>query len=102
MKYEIIHDDSKGLLVVHTEGAIELEVENEMILDVIAHPMWSRKFNVLFDHSHSSLDHLKTIDIQKLSNVIKHNSAKLGKIKIAIVLSSDLSFGLGRMWSTLR
>lgn len=98
MKYDITIDEVRDLFVVHTVGPIELEIEKNMVCDVIGHPRWGDKFNIIFDHSESSLDHLQAIDIQKLSNIIKNRSVELGYVKLAIVLSTDLSYGLGRMW----
>jgi len=98
MKYEIVIDKPKKLFIIYTNGEIELEVEKNMIYDVVSHPMWNSQYNLLFDHTNSSLANFQTIDIQELSKLLKSQSEQLGMIKLAIVLSTDLNYGLGRMW----
>ena len=97
MKFEILCDEKKGLFVARTEGPVQLDDEELMIRDILAHPQWSNHFNLLFDHTESTLEHLLAIDIQTLSGLIKSYSAELQVSKLAMVLSSDLNYGLGRM-----
>ena len=97
MKFEILCDEQQGLFIAQTEGPIQLEDEELMIMGILAHPQWSSDFNLLFDHTESTLEHLLAIDIQKLSDLIKSYSAELQISKLAMVLSSDLNYGLGRM-----
>ena len=98
MKYEIEIDECRNLFIIHTNGAIELEVEKSMIYEVVSHPKWNSQYNLLFDHSKSSLENFQVIDIQKLSNLLISHSDQLGLIKLAIVFSTDLNYGMGRMW----
>ena len=91
-------DEQRNLFIANTNGAIEIEVEKDMIYDVISHPKWNGQYNLLFDHSNSSLGSFQTIDIQKLSKLLKNKSEQLGMIKLGIVLCSDVNYGMGRMW----
>ena len=98
MKYDISVDENNAQFVVRTQGPIKLEVEKLMLPEIVSHPKWNGRFNLLFDHSNSTLEHLQAIDIQQLSDLIRQYSESFGDIKIAIVLSTDLNYGLGRMW----
>lgn len=98
MKYEIMIDEQRNIFIANTNGAIDIEAEKDMIYDVISHPKWNSQYNLLFDHSNSSLENFQTIDIQKLSRLLKNQSEKLGMIKLGIVLNSDVNYGMGRMW----
>lgn len=97
MEYEISINEFSSLFVVKTNGPIDLETERLMLSEVVLHPRWDGCFNLLFDRTESTLHHLTADDIKKLSELMKEYSGLLGNIKIAIVLSSNLNFGLGRM-----
>ena len=50
------------------------------------------------NHSHLNAAPLTTDDMIKIAGFNGQFRAELGKAKCALVLTSDLEFGLGRMW----
>lgn len=97
MKYNIEVDQDRGQFIVHAQGHIDTEAEKCMFDEIIAHPMWSAQFNLLFDHSHCHWGHLSSDDIVYRAKLIGQLSRHFNDRKMAIVLSTDLDYGLGRM-----
>ena len=97
MKYSINVNKKRGQVVVQVQGDLDAEMEKCMFNDIITHPMWSAHYNLLFDHSDCHWGHLSNNEIRNRAQLISKLSQHFDESKMAIVLSSDLDFGLGRM-----
>ena len=56
---------------------------------------------VLWDFSATHVNHLQTFEIQRIASVINNFSSNGSVEKTALVFSSDVDFGLGRMLEAL-
>ena len=97
MKYDIDVNQKYGQVVICTHGNLDTESEKSMFAEIIAHPECLTRFNLLFDHSHCRWGHLSNDEIRNRAQSIVNFSHYFDDGKIAIVLSTDLDFGLGRM-----
>ena len=62
---------------------------------------WKNGFNILIDYREITELSVKTEDVEKIINQDKNNELLFDKSKCAIVASSDLVFGVSRMWEIL-
>ena len=97
MKYNIDVNQVRGQFIIQAQGDLDAKEETHIFADIIAHPKWTAQFNILFDHRHCYWGHLSINEIRNRAYLMSEWSQNFDHRKIAIVLSGDLDFGLGRM-----
>ncbi len=98
MAQEIFYDNELDCMVVRTTGFGSLESIHKSHRELMSHPKWKPGRNVVVDHRKLELSHLKPSDIACLVNMVKNSRTELGDGRFAVVIASDFTFGLGRMW----
>lgn len=89
-----------GHFLIETEGVARVAGFAEFIEALLLHPGWERGTPLLIDHSQLDVSGISSDDIQAISRDAQKLEGVLGHLFCAIVTSSDLSYGLGRMWVT--
>ena len=96
MEYEI--HQRNGFVEVVTHGDGDVEVFQEILNEVLRHPDWRPGTPVLIDHSDLNAGPLTVDGMKSLADMIHDARVELGSSRMAILVSEDLEYGLGRMW----
>ena len=97
MKYNIDVNQVREQFIIQAQGDLDAKEEKRIFSDIIAHPECTTQFNLLFDHRHCHWGRLSNSEIRNRAHLMIELSQNFDHRKIAIVLSGDLDFGLGRM-----
>jgi hypothetical protein len=97
--YRIVSD--KKVAYIKASGKITVD---EIMIEgarMFAETEWENGFNVLCDYREATEFEPIKEDIQRISDQDKAHEPLFDKSKCAIVATSDLVFGLSRMWEIL-
>jgi len=100
MEYSITVDSQRNLLIVRTEGRINIPSYRSLLLEVFSHPACKEGYDILIDHSKSSVGHLYYPDIKAISDLFKMQSNKIDLTQMGVVVREG-DYGLGRMWQII-
>lgn len=101
MKYElnIYHDPVYAEVVGHGKAAVE--DFKQITHELISHPKFMTGINFLHDYRDISVGHLKLDEVKSIAVMVESNREVLGNGRWAILVDSNLNFGMGRMWELL-
>ena len=100
MDFEIIFVKEKGYFIIKTSGDTSPDDIEASLEQVLNNPEWSTGKHILYDNRLENLCNLSGGDIQRISLKFTQFNDKLQHSKIALVMPSDIAFGLARMWET--
>ena len=88
MRFTIEFEKNTKTFIVTTKGAMTIKGEGDMIMQLISHPLWHAKHNLVVDHRQTDTAILSDGDITTLSVLIEMFAQHLGDIKTAIIMSN--------------
>lgn len=100
MSYAITTDDDIAAVVVTTGGELAASEFHAMIADVQRHCVESGLRRVLVDHSAATVRKLAADDVYAIARSCAVLNPELVGGQLAVVLVSDIDYGLGRMWQS--
>jgi hypothetical protein len=93
-------DREAGIVRVTAQGQVSLEHERDSLLRILAHPDHTPGLGILLDNRErrpaATPDHVRA-----MAGVVSEVPDRLGRMKLAIVVSRDVSFGMARMFAIL-
>ena len=98
MEYDIKVDNDSARFVVRIRGSVDVKGTRILFNELVSHAAWDNCYDLILDCSHGQLESLTLADIQNLADLLQEFIADSVDIRLAIVLTTDLNFGLGRMW----
>jgi hypothetical protein len=98
MRFEILCFGD--FLEVRTYGDADLKGCKDFIRAFLAHEHWHPGGALLINHSELNSNPLTTDDIIELAQFTKPFLPQMGKARIALLVSRNLEFGMGRMWQS--
>jgi len=101
MEYKISFDEKLSLFLIQTTGDITIEDDRSCIEDLVTHPKWNQKYPLIVDRRKSTTKQLTANDMHLIADMVKEFGDRLGPTKIAIVMGTELDYGMGRMFEIL-
>lgn len=98
MRYNITVYNEDAFFKVDIMSNVNLDRINVMLSDIVRHKRWRQGLNILLDYSRARMEHLTPTDIVSLADLFRSYSDMMADSKLAMVLTSDVNYGLGRMW----
>jgi len=74
---------------------------DRMNKDILSHKAWRPGLNILFDDTEMDTDNIYTSDIEFIAELIAAMRSDYGHSKMAIVVSSDVQYGLARQLQSM-
>jgi hypothetical protein len=94
-------DTNRRLVIVTPAQSITVEQACDTLRAMVLLPDFRISMPSIWDLRHTELMHINGQDIGTLSKVAHELKEQRGAAKTAIVVGSDLSYGLGRMFELL-
>ncbi len=98
MSYTLSVDSSHTFLRMATAGDLSAAEFLTMITEAAAVCATEKLRAVLADHTHASVRHFTTADVQSVAHSCIRFNAPLRGGRLAVVLPGPADYGLGRMW----
>lgn len=98
MDYDISYLKEKGYFIIKTSGYTSLDYVEKSLKQAFDSQDWCDGTHILYDNRNQDLKKLSNDDVQKFSQKVTQFNDKLTNSKIALVMPTDLAFGLARMW----
>ena len=94
-------DTSRRIVLVTPAQSVTVEEACDTLRAMVLLPDFRKSMPSIWDLRHTELMHINGTDIGTLSKVALELKDERGAAKTAIVVGSDLSYGLGRMFELL-
>ena len=91
-------DDERGIVRVVPTKPITLNDACAAIDAIIAAPGFSAGLPSIWDMRYTELMHINADDIKRISEYANNVKEQRGNARIAFIVSSNLAYGLGRMF----
>lgn len=101
MEFSFYFYPEKGYVKIVSSGHVSVEAIMDTLSAVLSHELWEPGMNIYADYTDSSTVELNSERVAEISHIVKGKSELLGGGKMAIVMSSDLDYGFGRMFQLL-
>ena len=98
MKHSVSYHPELDYLLVTTSGRANVTGFRDFVISLRDHPNWRVGMRVLIDHSNLLVDDFSTDEIRQIVEEAVRINEHLGDFPAAVVMNSELAFGLGRMW----
>ncbi|MEM7465883.1 MAG: hypothetical protein AAF387_03260 [Pseudomonadota bacterium] len=95
---EIIIDENAGIVRVTPSKPVTVSEACAAIRDIINMPGFKKGLPSIWDLRHTELLHINAEDIKTISREASAHQEQRGEACIAFIVSSDLAYGLGRMF----
>lgn len=96
MEYEIHWRD--GFFEIRTRGVAEVSAFCQYLEELLLHPEWQPNTPLLVDYRDLDSAELGPSEILTIAQHSKRHAKQVGRNKLSILVSDDLTFGLARMW----
>jgi hypothetical protein len=101
MQFELEFTDDGRLALIRTWGCATIEGCREYFEALFNHPQWHDEIDTLADHRELDPSRLSSDDLRSLASLTRVMATQIGSGRLAMVVSTPLSFGLARMWMAL-
>jgi hypothetical protein len=98
---EIASDHKSNVIDVRFKGVIELKGFNSAFQSIINQPDWEPGKSIIFDYRELDFRPFTSADMHKVSDLVVQYKTLFGSAKWALIISSDLQYGLMRVWEIL-
>ncbi len=96
MEFTVKYQD--GFFEVRTSGDAEWQKFKDILDALVSHKKWKSGKSFLMDHTELNPKTLTSDHMRQIAMFNAQYKAKVGPSKCALVVPSDLAYGLGRMW----
>jgi len=101
MRWSIEYLEPHDYVHVALRGSVASGDFDKMHKDIIAHEAWRPGLDILFDDTELDTDNLYTSDIEYVAELIAAMRSDYEQSRMAIVVSSDVQFGLARQLQSM-
>lgn len=99
-EYEFEVLAAEQVIVVRARGELTLERLSAFGPALDAHPEFGPEFGVIYDLGACSTQRIMAADVKRLVDLVRTRQLREG-FRLVLVVSDDLTFGLGRMYTSL-
>jgi hypothetical protein len=101
MKFEINFDNMPEYVLMRTEGEALVSDFDDMLTKLVDSPRWVTGTNMLVDHRNLMMDNLTSNPMQRIKNIVKKHSKKMGEGRAVFVVRDALGFGNARLYELI-
>ena len=101
MPVETIIDTSRNIIIRTATGLLTLEEAQQAFVSLLSHPDFKQDMHVIWDMNEADISHLTSDQFMTMIEFIQHHTDSRGdNYKIALIASSDLTYGMSRMFES--
>jgi len=101
MAYTYEVDPAHNLVRIKVSGQDTVFLNKKRIETIVKDPLWKPGYNVLVDFRDTAQYDLSSPDVEELAALHGSLGDRIGNGKLAVVASSDIVYGVSRMWKTV-
>ena len=101
MKFEINFDHMPEYVLIRTEGEASAHDFDDLLEEIVDSSRWVVGTNQLVDHRELIMKHLTPNNMERIKDIVKKHSEKLGHGRCAFVVKDALGFGIARMYELI-
>ena len=100
MKISTQINKEKNLRIHKIDGLVNSNEVKEMLAMFYKSPEYDPDMNALWDMGGADFSTVTSEEIASITRMVENNSGQGNKIKVALIVTGDLEFGLSRMIDT--
>jgi len=97
VQYELVWGGDPEDLMVVTSGDASVEELDAMTQTALADPRFRHGMKILLDHTALRLWAMSNDDVKRRADIVRRDTERLGRQRIAFVAGSPVDYGIGRM-----
>ena len=101
MKFKINFDHMPDYVLIQTQGEASDHDFDDLLTELIDSTKWVVGTRQLVDHRELVMKNLTSNSIQRIRDIVKKHSKKLGNGRCAFVVKDALGFGIARMYELI-
>ena len=101
MKFKINFDHMPDYVLIQTQGEASDHDFDDLLTELVDSPKWMVGTRQLVDHRELIMKNLSSNSMQRIMDIVKKHSEKLGNGRCAFVVKDALGFGIARMYELL-
>ena len=101
MKFKINFDYMPDYVLIQTQGEASDHDFDDLLTELIDSPKWVVGTRQLVDHRELIMKNLTSNSMQRIRDIVKKHSKKLGNGRCAFVVKDALGFGIARMYELI-
>ena len=101
MEFKVNFDHMPDYVFVQTQGEASGRDFDDLITMLVNSPKWVVGTRQLVDHRELIMKNLSSDSMQRIMDIVKKHSKKLGNGRCAFVVKDALGFGIARMYELI-
>ena len=101
MKFKINFDHMPEYVLIRTAGEASDHDFDDLLTELVDSPRWVAGTNQLVDHRELIMKNLTSNSMERIKDIVKKHSKKLGYGRCAFVVKDALGFGIARMYELI-
>jgi hypothetical protein len=101
MEFKVNFDHMPDYVFVQTQGEASDRDFDDLITMLVNSPKWVVGTRQLVDHRELIMKNLSSDSMQRIMDIVKKHSKKLGNGRCAFVVKDALGFGIARMYEVI-
>ena len=101
MKFKINFDHMPDYVLIQTQGEASDHDFDDLLTELIDSTKWVVGTRQLVDHRELIMKNLTSNSMQRIRDIVKKHSKKLGNGRCAFVVKDALGFGIARMYELI-
>ena len=101
MKFKINFDHMPDYVLVQTQVEASDHDFDDLLTELVDSPKWVVGTRQLVDHRELIMKNLTSNSMQRIRDIVKKHSKKLGNGRCAFVVKDALGFGIARMYELI-
>ena len=101
MKFKINFDYMPDYVLIQTQGEASDHDFDDLLTELIDSTKWVVGTRQLVDHRELIMKNLTSNSMQRIRDIVKKHSKKLGNGRCAFVVKDALGFGIARMYELI-
>jgi hypothetical protein len=101
MKFKINFDHMPEHVLIRTDGEASDRDFDDLLTELVDSPRWVVGTHQLVDHRELIMKNLSPNSMERIKDIVKKHSEKLGHGRCAFVVKDALGFGIARMYELI-
>ena len=101
MEFKVNFDHMPDYALIQTQGEVSDHDFDDLLTELVDSPRWMVGTRQLVDHRELIMKNLTSNSMQRIKDIVKKHSKKLGNGRCAFVVKDALGFGIARMYELI-
>lgn len=101
MEFKINFDHMPDYVLIQTQGEASHRDFDDLLTELVNSPKWVVGTPQVVDHRELIMQNLSSDSMQRIMDIVKKHSDKLGNGRCAFVVKDALGFGVARMYELI-